>query len=167
MNDIMSNREETVNEVRVETLAPARTARFHAFSATPEDDAWNKVKTWAEPRGLLREDMKTRVFGRNNPPPSPGKEEYGYEFFIELEPRIEPGADVETVEINAGPCAVVACLGVENLPEAWRRIYQWVHDSNYEVADHGLEQNLTPNEVAVSRLAFDLWLPIKEQDVST
>jgi DNA gyrase inhibitor GyrI len=156
----MSDEKETMNEVRVETLAPARTARFHALSASPENDAWNKVRAWVDPRGLLNDDSHKRVFGRNSPPPSPEEEEYGYEFFIELEPGFEPSDDVEVTEIPGGLCAVVACRGVQNLPEAWRRLYQWVEDSEYEVSDHGLEQNLTPNELSVSELSFDLWLPI-------
>ena len=150
-----------MSEIRIETLHPIRAAHFHAFSQTPEDDAWKKAASWAESRGLLGE-TPTRVFGRNNPPPSPGKKEYGYEFFLELEPGLKEEEGVRIEKLPGGRCAVLACEGVEHLPETWRRLYDWVTTNGKKVADHGLEEHLNPGEPDVSRLEFDLWLPVEE-----
>lgn len=149
-----------MSEIMIKTLQPIRAAYFHAFSETPEDDAWKKAAAWAEPRGLLGK-TPTRVFGRNNPPPSAGKKEYGYEFFVELEPGSE-AEEVRIEELSGGPCAVLGCEGVEQLPDAWRRLYDWVTASGRKVADHGLEQCLNPGEADANKLKFDLWLPIEE-----
>lgn len=153
-----------MKEVRIKKLENMQAAYFHAFSESPEEDAWRKLKDWAEPRGLLKDAKKHRVFGRNNPPPSPGEKAYGYEFFIVVDPDAESMDDAEVKEIPGSPCAVLACKGVQNLQEAWGRLYKWVRDSNHEVTAHGLEEHLDPLETSLEKLPFDLWLPIEEAE---
>lgn len=149
-----------MKEVRIDKLEEMRAAYFHAFSESPEEDSFEKLKAWAEPKGLLKDSKRHRVFGRNNPPPSPGEKAYGYEFFIVIGPDVE-SKDVETKEIPASVCAVMACKGVQNLGEAWGQLYKWVRDSNHEVAAHGFEEHLDPLETSLEKLQFNLWLPIE------
>jgi hypothetical protein len=39
-------------EVRLERLPAMRVAHVHAFSESPEEDAWRKMEAWAGPLGL-------------------------------------------------------------------------------------------------------------------
>jgi len=48
-------------EVRIERLETMRVAHTHVLSKNPEEDAWKKIKTWAEPRRLL-EKMSEPVY---------------------------------------------------------------------------------------------------------
>ena len=44
---------ETDLDVRIERLEPMRVATAHAMSETPERDAWEKLRAWAEHKGLF------------------------------------------------------------------------------------------------------------------
>ena len=57
----------TESDVRIVKLEPMRVASVRAISETPERDAWEKVRTWAEPKGLLADIEKHPIFGFNNP----------------------------------------------------------------------------------------------------
>ena len=39
--------------IRMVELGPLRVAYTHAFSKTPEQDAWYKLKEWTVPKSLL------------------------------------------------------------------------------------------------------------------
>ena len=59
-------------DVRIVKLEPMRVASAHALGESPEHDAIEKLIAWAKPKGLLEDPEKHRVFGFNNPDPSPG-----------------------------------------------------------------------------------------------
>ena len=84
--------------VRIEKLEPMTVASSRAFSESPEPQAWEQLRAWAEPKGLLDDVEKHPVFGFNNPSPSPGSKEYGYEFWIGVGPDIEPEGEIEAKE---------------------------------------------------------------------
>ena len=66
-------------DVRVEKLPPMRVASLWGFGPQPEDIAWQKLRAWAGPRGLLDKPEEHPIFGFNNPNPSAGSPNYGYE----------------------------------------------------------------------------------------
>ena len=59
-------------DVRIVELEPMRVASFHAFGESPELKASKKLVDWAKPKGLLDAKGTHRIFGFNNPDPSPG-----------------------------------------------------------------------------------------------
>src|SRR5574341_504661 len=59
-----------IMKVNIVKLAPMRIASIRALSETPERDAWEKLRAWANPKGLLDDSDKHPVFGFNNPSPS-------------------------------------------------------------------------------------------------
>jgi hypothetical protein len=87
-------------EVRIESLPPMRVARFHSIGPNPEAQAWTRLRAWAEPRGLLQNARAHPVFGFNNPSPSRAGEEYGYEFWIRVDPESLLGSDVKTSDFR-------------------------------------------------------------------
>jgi len=158
-------------EVRLERLESMRAAHVHAFSETPEEDAWRRMEAWARPRGLLEEGSGARVFGRNTYP-TDEPEPHGYEFFLTVGPGIEPEGDVEMVEMPGGLYAVLRFRGLDNNREAWERLWGWIGESEYEhvgwrKGEHvwydGFEEHLNPLEELRDEWVFDLWVQLKEQ----
>ena len=133
-------------EVKIVNLEPMRVASVCAISTTPEHDAWEKMRSWAEPRGLLENIDKHPVFGFNNPDPSPDREEYGYEFWIRVGPETQPTGDVEIKKFQGGLYAVTTCKLKEEIEsdffkeegylESWKNIVDWVKSSKYKLGKH-------------------------------
>jgi DNA gyrase inhibitor GyrI len=115
-----------------------RVASARAFGPSPELDAWQKLEAWARPRGLFEPDV-ARIYGFNNPSPSAGSPNYGYEFWITVGPEVEPEGEIRIVEFSGGLYAV-APLAVEDpardIPPAWQRLNAWVHANGYREAPH-------------------------------
>jgi DNA gyrase inhibitor GyrI/DNA-binding HxlR family transcriptional regulator len=158
-------------EVRIEQLEPMRVASAQAISETPENDAWAKMRAWAEPLGLLEDLEKHPVFGFNNLNPSPGRKEYGYEFWIRVEPDIEPEGEITIEEFRGGLYAVTTCRLKEELEseffqkegylESWKKLVDWVDSSKYRQGKHQcLERAHDPN-AAAEELVLDLYYPIE------
>ena len=83
-------------EIRIVELEPLRVACVNAYGASPEQDSWQSMETWAKPKGLL-EVPGLRTFGYNNPNPSPGTPNYGYDFWITVGPEIEAEGEMESL----------------------------------------------------------------------
>ncbi len=93
-------------DVRIVELKPMRVASARVVSESPENDAWKILCAWAEPIGLLDDAENHPVFGFNNPQPSPGKKEYGYEFWIQIGPEIEVGGQGGSKRVFPGDCTL-------------------------------------------------------------
>jgi DNA gyrase inhibitor GyrI len=153
-------------EVRIVKLEPMHVASVRAISGSPERDAWEKLRAWAEPKGLLDNVEKHPVFGFNNPNPSSDRKEYGYEFWIRIDPDTEPGGEIEAKDFAGGLYAVTTCklLGDPkgNVPEVWMKLWEWVQASRYKWRKtHELEKAHNPI-VPEEDLVLDLYLPIEE-----
>jgi DNA-binding transcriptional ArsR family regulator len=160
--------------VQVIELEPMRVASVRAFSESPENDAWEKMRAWAEPQGLL-EDLTTHpVFGFNNPNPSPGQENYGYEFWIRMGAHFKGEGEIEAKDYDGGLFAVTTCKPWEEMQsdfgkeqgflESWKKLVDWVILSEkYEMDESRqcLEKPHDPN-APFKELVLDLYQPIKE-----
>mgnify|MGYP000891446691 CR=1 FL=1 len=103
-------------QVEIVRLAPMQVASFYGFGREPEFQAAAKMLAWAEPRMLYDEGAGHRVFGFNNPSPTAGSPNYGYEFWLELKDgeaaaaAAEPSAgDMELKSFGGGLYAVARC----------------------------------------------------------
>lgn len=159
-------------EVKIVRLERMRVASAQVISTTPENDAWEKMRAWAEPKGLLEDLEKHPIFGFNNPNPSPDRKEYGYEFWIRVEPDVETGGDIKIKEFEGGLYAVTTCKLKEELEseffqkegylESWKKLVDWVKSSKYVHGKHqGLEKAHDPN-ASEEELVLDLYCPIEE-----
>ena len=145
-------------DVRIERLAPMRVAVFRAVSDSPEHDAWEKLCAWAEPKGLLGEPERRLVFGFNNPSPSPGRKEYGYEFW--LAPLADPETCVDVKDFPGGWYAVTTCR-LPDAGETWKALWEWVQASEYCWRHtHELERLVNPL-APPDDLVLDLCLPVE------
>lgn len=149
-------------EVRTARLDPMCVASARAVSATPERDAWAILAAWAGPKGLLADPEAHPIFGFNNPSPTAGVQEYGYEFWIRVGPDAEPDGKVEVKQFPGGLYAVTTCKGVEAIGETWMQLLDWVRSSRYTWRQtHELEKLHGP-PLEEQDLVLDLYLPIDE-----
>ncbi len=147
-------------EVRIETIPPMRVARFHALGKSPEQEAWGKLRAWAELRGLLEDAVAHPVFGFNNPSPSKANEDYGYEFWIRITPEMQVESNVETINVPGGCYAVTTVRGFPG-PRVWMQLLEWVRRSPHRYRPaHELERPHNPL-ASESEMLFDLYLPIE------
>ena len=151
------------SEVRIVHLEPMRVAGAHGFGESPEGEAWDKLLAWANPKGLLDDREAVRFFGFNNPNPSPGSPNYGYDQWMTVGPEVEGEGDVKILDFPGGLYAVTRCEGLSNIGEVWKRLVTWREDSPYKKAHHQwLEEYLSPLGVQPEEFVFDLYLPIAE-----
>jgi DNA-binding transcriptional ArsR family regulator/DNA gyrase inhibitor GyrI len=160
--------------VQVVELEPMRVASVRVFSESPENDAWEKLRTWAEPQGLLDDLITHPVFGFNNPNPSPGQKEYGYEFWIRMGALFQGEGEIEAKDYEGGLFAVTTCKIWEEMNsdfgkehgflESWKKLVDWVFLSEKYKMDESrqcLEKAHDPN-ASFKEMVLDLYQPIKE-----
>ncbi len=150
-------------EVRIVEMEPMRVASAHGFGAEPEPQAWNKILAFAQEKGL--DTGKARFFGFNNPNPSPGSPNYGYEQWMTVSPDVQAEGEITIKEIPARRYAVTRCKGISTITQTWQQLVLWFEDSAYKKPAHWcqcLEELLTPPGVPYEEYVFDLYLPIAE-----
>lgn len=166
--------ETMIKEIQVEIrqLDPMTIASVQAISKTPEEDAWKKLVAFAEPRGLLKDQKKNPIFGFNNPDPTKGKEEYGYEFWIRIDSDMNLDEGVTKKKFGGGLYAVKRCnltkeatsefTQEHGVSESWFRLHEWLKSSEYKKGSHQwLEKSVNPNKPDED-LLLDLHMPIEK-----
>jgi DNA gyrase inhibitor GyrI len=153
-------------EVRFVHLPPYRVASAHAFGAQPEFKAWETLLTWAEPKGLLEPAREARIFGFDNPVPSPGSPNYGYEFWLTVDESIQPEDPIQIKTFPGGHFAVTRVTGAQNIFNTWKALVTWCENSPYRMVDNQcLEEHISQldiDKVSEEELTLDLYLPIAE-----
>jgi DNA gyrase inhibitor GyrI len=157
-------------DVRIVELEAMRVASVYAFGDSPETAAWEKLVAWIKQRNLLDQLDNHRIFGFNNPNPSPGSPNYGYEFWITVGPDIEPEEDIRIQEFSGGLYAVTRCEvkgePYITIPSTWKQLVEWLVDSKYKHASHQwLEEHFWPpsnKALDVDEFTLDLFAPIAE-----
>lgn len=157
-------------EVRLETLAPVKVVVGRGYGKEPEGPAWEAaLKTLAE-LGLAEKLVELTCYGFNNPDPSPGNENYGYEQWIVLPEDVTPGVEsVETLDYAGGLYAVMEMPvpGPQHLFAHWQKLAAWREDSPYlfDRSRPYLEHLLNPESVPAGKfdeMRFRLYLPVME-----
>lgn len=160
-------------DVRIVKLEPMRVAWVNGYGEQPETQAWQKIFSYVKSQGLLDELKDYRFFGYNNPDPSPGTPNYGYDQWITVGPDNTAQGEVQIKEFEGGTYAVASCVGVMNITDTWKALVRWFENSKYEKGNHQwLEEALNPEvflnpdgslnqtEQAMGLVRFDLYLPI-------
>ena len=150
-----------MSDVRIVKMDPLRVACSHGFGSSPEQEATDKMMAFLESKGLTFDDV--RWFGFNNPNPSPGSPNYGYDVWATVGPQVQAEGEIVIKEIPAREYAVLRCEGVESIGRRWKELVLWFEDSAYKKPPHWhecLENLLTPPDTPFEDYVFDLHLPI-------
>ena len=151
-------------DVKIVKLEPMRMASAYGFGNSPEEIAHKKMNAFLKSRNLLDGyGTKRRHFGFNNPDPSQGSPNYGYEIWTEIGPDVEPEGDIRIVDFCGGLYAVTRFENLENIGRVWKELVRWREGSPYKPAHHQWLENLhNPLETDPAKFVFDLYLPITE-----
>lgn len=151
-------------EVHIEKLGSMLMASSYGFGESPESIAHEKIMQFAQSKGLIEAgETKFRHFGFNNPNPSPGSPNYGYEMWITVNSDIEPSEDIRIINFPGGLYAVTQFKGLSKIGEVWKKLVEWRENSHYRKAYHQwLEELLNPLESDLEEYVFKLYLPIAE-----
>jgi DNA gyrase inhibitor GyrI/DNA-binding HxlR family transcriptional regulator len=151
-------------EVRFERLLPMRVAVFNSgLSTSPEEKTWKKLRAWAEPKGFLANLDEHPIYGFNNPNPSPGKEEYGYELWIKVPPDFQEEGII-CKEIPEQLYSVTRCEindPYKDIPQTWKRLVDWTKRKGKKISRKPcLEKTVSSSDP--DDFIMDLYLPIEE-----
>ncbi|MGE5123229.1 MAG: AraC family transcriptional regulator [Acidobacteriaceae bacterium] len=154
-------------EIHIVTLPPMKVARFYAYSSSPEHDAWNKMMSWAKSHDYWKEVPLTRIFGFDNPSPTEGSPNRGYEFWITVGPEVQSDKEVKVQVFTGGKYAVLRCNVTGNpfevIPAGWETLIKWCEASQYTYGNHQcVEEHLTRPEDDRDYFVLDLCLPITD-----
>ena len=150
-------------EVKVVRLEPMRVASAYGFGKEPEGIAAEKMAAFAKKHNLYGGEKKPRTFGFDNPTPSPGSPNYGYECWAEVDGTIKPDGDIRIQHFSGGLYAVTQFKNLHNIGKVWKQIVTWREDSQYKSGQHQwLEELLTPASAPIEEYVFNLYLPIVE-----
>ena len=150
-------------DVKIVKLEPFRAISAYGFGPEPEGIAFEKIKNFALSKGLIQEGAPPGTFGFNNPDPSPGSPNYGYEIWLPMEQEVEPEGDLRFVQFDGGLYATTTFTGLQNIGQVWGELNKWREDSAYRCGHHQwLEQPLNWGDMPIEEWIFTIYLPINE-----
>jgi DNA gyrase inhibitor GyrI len=154
--------------VRIVEIEPMRVGSVRVMGESPEQEAWETLRAWAAPKGLLDDLQQHPVFGFNNPGPSKDRKEYGYEFWIRVGPNAKTEGKIEVKDFPGGLYAVTTCRlqgdPVGTVMEVWRTLWDWVQRSPHPWRKtHEIEKPHDPR-APLEAMVLDLYLPIEQAE---
>jgi DNA gyrase inhibitor GyrI len=150
--------------VRIVKLEPIRVASAYGFGPSPEMLAHKSMVGFLTEQGLL-DGYGTiyRHFGFNNPSPSLGSPNYGYEIWVNVPDDIQPAGDIRIQHFGGGLYAVTRFKNLEKITPTWEALVHWRERSPYQPATHQwLENLINPLEPDPSKYIFELYLPVAQ-----
>jgi effector-binding domain-containing protein len=155
----------TLTDVRIVDLPAMRVASALGYGTHPEDEAATRIVRFAQSIGLEPGMPGYRTFGFNNPNPSPGSPNYGYEIWLVVGPEVQAEEPVTIKDVPGGKYAVTQFTGLSRIGEIWRALVAWFEDSPYTRPPNWcrcLEEVVNPAESDPEKWTFNLYLPIAE-----
>ena len=149
-------------DVKIIMLEPTHVISAYGFGAEPEGIAWEKINVFAQKNELNLADESVTTYGFNNPNPSKGSPNYGYEIWLPVADDVIPDGDLRILDFSGGLYAVTTFKGLENMGEVWGKLVKWREGSKYKPAHHQWLEELTTYEVPSEEFAFNIYLPIAE-----
>jgi effector-binding domain-containing protein len=149
-------------EVKIVKLEPMRMVSAYGFGAEPESIAWGKINAFTENNNIDLTDDSVTTYGFNNPNPSKGSPNYGYEIWLPITAHVKPEGDLRVVDFTGGLYAVTNFKGLENIGKVWQELVKWREGSKYKPAYHQWLEELLTYEVPPEEFIFNLYLPIAE-----
>ena len=149
--------------IEIVELEPTQVVSALGFGEDPEGQAWDLILGYAAANGLTPWTGDHRFFGFNNPDPTPGSPNYGYEQWITVAEGTTVAEPLEAKRFAGGRYAMLRLHGLDGIGDAWKRLVAWVEDEGYDIASTEyacLEELLTPLDRPQNEWEFNLYLGI-------
>ncbi len=150
--------------VRIVQLEPLRVATAYGFGEGPERIAWDKMIAWLKAKGLWQDGRPRRFFGFDQPSPTLGSPNYGYEVWVTVGPEVQSEGEITVRDVPGGQYAVAHCAVQnpwEDIPTTWKQLVAWAETSPYR-AGRGqcLEETFFEGDPDFQHFSLDLYLPV-------
>jgi len=142
--------------IRFVRLEPMHVASVTATAHDAETQSWNRLKAWAEPKGLLSQPS-LRVFGYDNCQPDPNHQ---YTTWIPVGNEVQADGDIRTFDFPGGWYAVTTVHGADKISPAWQQLSQWLKRSEYRSGHHQALEEAVGMNGDTPQITFHLYLPI-------
>lgn len=150
-------------DVQIKRLRPMRMLSSYGYGKEPETVAWQKLIEFSVEMGIYDTENPPATFGFNNPNPSDGTPNYGYEIWLPVDDDIEPKGDLRIVDFHGGLYGVTTFNNLFNIGKVWGELVKWRETSKYMPGPHQcLEELLTSPEIPPEEYRFNLYIPIAE-----
>jgi DNA gyrase inhibitor GyrI len=155
-------------DVQIVTLPPMRVMCFNGFGPSPEGQAYDKTREWLKSKGMWEDGKERRFFGYDNPSPSAGSPNYGYDVWVTVDETVEAGAGARIIEFPGGLYAVTrvdAGPHGEGIFDTWQALSAWVEHSKYTAeycSRPCLEESPNPFNSPPTGFTLYLYEPIRE-----
>ena len=150
--------------VRLESLPRMWVASVLAFGPAPEAVAWHRLREWASAKGILSDADRHPIFGFNNPSPTAGTKDYGYELWIRVDARETGDGAVAYKEFEGGLFAVTTCRlhGNPDILTTWRGLWEWAQDGPYRWRRAQELERVLNSNAKEEEFVLELYLPVEE-----
>jgi DNA gyrase inhibitor GyrI len=155
----------STDDIRIIRLPPMRVACVNGFGPGPEQLAIQQMTAYVQATGLDCDGQAHRFFGFNDPDPSAGSPNYGYDLWITVGPEAPAHPGVSFHEFAGGLYAVkrIRPSSGEEIYPSWQALTAWRARSPYRPAQHQwLEEHIGDLSAGFPHLILDLYLPIAE-----
>ena len=157
-----------LDNVRIVRLPAMTVAAYCAVSATPEIDCAKVFDPFVLDNGLHKKSG-FRSFGFNNPEPTEGSPEYGYETWVTIPEDFNVPTSFTKKQFDGGLFASVSAT-LNEIGERWTQLYNWCKSSekyDFDFSVQWLEELSMDYEEFISEQTpdgekqLDLLMPIK------
>jgi len=151
-------------KVRYVDLPDMTVASALGFGKEPEGKAAAMLNAFTRKLGFTPGSEGHPSYGFNNPNPSPGSENYGYELWCKVDPDTKPEPPVEIKQIPGARYAVTRMTGLSNIGRVWKEFAAWVEDHHGKIppctVQSWLEALQTPDEPDTEKWVMDLYIVV-------
>jgi DNA gyrase inhibitor GyrI len=151
--------------VKIVRLPALRVASVNGYGPNPEEIAFGKMRAYVKTAGLASDGLPHRFFGFNNPSPSAGSPNYGYDVWVTVASSAQSEGEVTVLDFPGGLYAVLSVRPItgEEIFPAWQQLVAWRETSPYRPASHQwLEEHIGDINLSFPDLTLDLYMPIAE-----
>lgn len=126
-----------LSDVRILHLPPFTAVSSHFIGASPEAEVGKGIIEFIKESGLAGIKPDARVYGFNNPNPSPNAAEYGYEFLVTV-PDDFPVPEPYQKKTYKGGSYAAHCIKMGDFHE-WEWLCEWAEDNEDYMPDYSAE----------------------------
>lgn len=160
---IMHNNLRQAGNLKIISLPLMRTASFNVVSESPEDEALNRIITWAENENLM---STARIFGYNTTPYEPLQKKYGWAACVTIPDNVKIPDFLEEKKLPGGLYASLE--STNEVYDSWQKLTILLKENNeysIDLTRPCLEEHIksAENKGTINNFYITLLAAVKKQ----